>query len=209
MKKTADAAVGLRERKKVETRRSIRRAALDLAIEHGLENLTVEAIAQAADISPRTFFNYFSHKEDALVTDADQAAVELRPDIVARPAEESPLHAIRAVMTTNDPFSLMNADRDRALARQKLVQDNPTLLVRQLGRYAVLEGAFAEAVAERLDVDPEADLRPALVASVAAAALRVAVRRWTVDGSVQLTELLIAAFDELEQGLLTAGTDTG
>lgn len=179
----ADSTGGLRERKKLETRQSIRRAALDLAIELGLENLTVEAIAQAADISPRTFFNYFSRKEDALVTDADQAAVALRPHIVARPPQEAPLQAIRAVITENDPFRLMNADRDRALARQKLVQDNPVLLARQLGRYAVLESAFAEAVGERLDVDPDTDLRPALVASVAAAALRVAIRHWTADES--------------------------
>jgi len=201
--------VGLRERKKRQTRQTIRGVALDLAIELGLENLTVEAIAGAANISPRTFFNYFAHKEDALVTDAAAAAVTLRPHIVARPAHESPLHAVRAVITDYDPFSLVHADRNRALARQKLVQEHPRLLARQLGAYAVLEAEFAHAVAERLDVDPEADLRPALVASVAAAAMRVAVRRWTADDSVQLTELLIACFDELEGGLLVAGTGTG
>ncbi|MGO1193334.1 MAG: TetR/AcrR family transcriptional regulator [Nesterenkonia sp.] len=208
MNESAIPNVGLRERKKLQTRRTIRGAALDLAIELGLENLTVEAIADAANISPRTFFNYFAHKEDALVTDAAAVAVALRPHIVARPSHESPLHVVRAVITEYDPFSLVNADRQRALARQKLVQENPRLLARQLGVYAILEAELAQAVAERLDVDPEADLRPALVASVAAAAMRVAVRRWTADDSAQLTELLVACFDELEGGLLAAGTDT-
>ena len=209
MIETADPTVGLRERKKLETRQTIRRVALDLVCERGLENLTVEAIAHAANISPRTFFNYFAHKEDALVTDAAEDAVALRTHIAARPAEESPLHAIRAVITEYNPFSLMTADRTRALTRQKLAQDHPVLLARQLGRYAVLEAEFAQAVAERLDVDPDEDLRPALVASVAAAAMRIAVRRWTTDDSVQLTDLLIAAFDELESGLLSAGADAG
>lgn len=201
-----DTPVGLRERKKWETRQTIRRVALDLASEHGLESLTVEAVAHAANISPRTFFNYFTHKEDALVTDAAEEAVTLRSHIVARPADESPLHAVRAVITEHDPYSLMNADRNRARARQKLAQDHPVLLARQLARYAVLESEFAQAVAQRLDVDAEEDLRPALVASVATAAIRVALRRWTADESAHLTELLSAVFDELERGLLTAGT---
>lgn len=197
-------SAGLRERKKVETRRTIRQVALDLALELGLENLTVEAIAHAAGVSPRTFFNYFSRKEDALVTDGAGAAATLQTQIVNRPAHESPLHAIRTAIAQNDPFSLLNADRDRALARQKLVQDSPTLLARQLAQYSILEHAFAAAVAHRLQVDPVDDMRPALVASVATAALRVAVQRWTAnDVSTSLDKVLGAAFNALEQGLLT------
>ena len=60
---------GRRERKKAETRRAIRDAALERALELGVEHLTVTEITEAVDISPRTFFNYFSCKEDALVTD--------------------------------------------------------------------------------------------------------------------------------------------
>lgn len=195
--------ISLRERKKLETRRLIRRVALDLASEKGLEELTVEAIAQGAGISPRTFFNYFSHKEDALVTDAAAAAEALRPEIVARPAEESPLHAIRAVVTEYDLFSLMNTDRDRTRARQKLVQQHPSLLTRQLAQHALVEQALAGAIAQRLGVDPAADLRPALVAGVAGTTMRIAINRWTDDEDVKLTDLISAAFDMLEQGLLT------
>ena len=195
--------ISLRERKKLETRRTIRRVALDLATEHGLEELTVEAISQGADISPRTFFNYFSHKEDALVTDAAAAAKTLHSEIVARPADESPLHAIRAVITEHDLFSLMNTDRDRTLARQKLVQQHPTLTSRQLSQHALMERSLRDAVAERLDTDPEADLRPALVAGVAGAVLRIAIQRWTARNDTTLSDLLVTAFDMLEQGLLS------
>lgn len=193
----------LRERKKLETRRVIRRVALDLATEHGLEELTVEAIAQGADISPRTFFNYFSHKEDALVTDAAAAAKALHSEIVARPSDESPLHAIRAVITEHDLFSLMNTDRDRTLARQKLVQQYPTLTSRQLGQHALMEQSLKDAVAERLGTDPEVDLRPALVAGVAGSVMRIAIQRWSASDETKLSDLLVSAFDMLEQGLLS------
>ena len=192
-----------RERKKLETRRTIRRAALDLAVARGIENLTVEAITEAADVSPRTFFNYFASKEDALVTDAAEAAAALRPRILARPAIESPLQVLRTVITENDPFSLMQANRERALARQRLVQENPSLMSRQLVQYSQLEQTFAEAIAERIGVDPDEDLRPMLLAGVAGSVLRVALRHWAAGGSVPLSELLDSAFDQLEQGLLT------
>lgn len=195
--------ISLRERKKLETRRLIRRVALDLATEHGLEELTVEAIAHGADISPRTFFNYFSHKEDALVTDADAAAEALHSEIVARPADESPLHAIRAVITEKDLFSLMNTDRDRTRARQRLVQQHPTLTSRQLSQHALMEQSLRAAVAERLGTDEASDLRPALVAAVAGSVLRVAIQRWTASEESKLSDLLVSAFDMLEQGLLS------
>ncbi|GAA4516373.1 TetR/AcrR family transcriptional regulator [Brevibacterium yomogidense] len=197
---TAD--IGLRERKKLDTRRTIRQVALDLATENGLEALTVEAIAHGAGISPRTFFNYFSHKEDALVTDAAAAAAALHPQIVARPAEESPLHAIRAVIAENDIFSLMNTDRDRTLARQKLVHQHPTLVARQLHQQVLMEQSVSDAVALRLGVDASTDMRPSLVAGVAGTALRLTVLRWAASDEEKLSDMLLRAFDMLEQGLL-------
>lgn len=201
MSETTTAELGLRERKKLETRQLIRRVALDLALEHGLENLTVEAIAHHADVSQRTFFNYFDHKDDALVTDASSAADALRQLILARPAEESPLHAIRASITRDDFFALMNTDPDRMLARQKLVRQHPALLARQLSQHAHLERAFADAVARRLGIEVGDDLRPALIAGVAGAAIRVALQWWSTHAKTDPSHLLGAAFDLVEQGL--------
>lgn len=201
----AQAAPGLRERKKMDTRRAIRSAALDLAQEVGLDTLTVEDIARRAEISPRTFFNYFPHKEDALVVDSATAARSLQPLIAARPATESPLQAIRAVFSETDLFSIMNSDRSRTLARRKLAQQHPVLLARQLSLNARMERLLAEAFAERLGVDPDTDPRPALIAGVVGAALRCAIQHWGHDSTELLSDRILSTIDLLASGLLTTG----
>src|SRR6202035_3559497 len=88
----------LRERKKLATRRSLRRAALDLVAERGFAHVTVEDIAEAADVSPRTFFNYFPSKEAALFG-ADPDRITALRERVARLAPGEPaLTALRLVM---------------------------------------------------------------------------------------------------------------
>ncbi|MEO8263341.1 MAG: helix-turn-helix domain-containing protein, partial [Pseudolysinimonas sp.] len=60
---------GLRERKRLATRRAIQVAAIEIVRERGLDATTIDEIARIADISPRTFFNYFSSKEEAIIGD--------------------------------------------------------------------------------------------------------------------------------------------
>lgn len=198
------APLGRRERKKVETRRALRDAALNLALERGVESLTVEAISEAAQVAPRTFFNYFACKEDALITEAADAASGLHQKIVERPPDEPPLLVLRAAITQSGFFSGTYTDRERVLARQRLVQEHPPLMSRQLAQFARVERTLADALAERLSVDSAEDLRPELLAALTVSALRVASRRWTADEQKPLRQQIDDIFDLLERGDLVA-----
>jgi AcrR family transcriptional regulator len=81
---------GLRERKKAATRQALHEAAFGLAIEHGADHVTVEAIADAAGVSRRTFSNYFANKEEALLYGDHQRMRGLIELVHARPAGASP-----------------------------------------------------------------------------------------------------------------------
>ena len=85
---------GLRERKKARTRASIREHALRLFREQGYHATTIEQIAEAAEVSPSTFFRYFPTKEDVVIQD-DMDAVAIAA-FERQPAELSPIAAFRA-----------------------------------------------------------------------------------------------------------------
>lgn len=193
-----EAGLGRREQKKRETRQAIRDAALDLAIHNGVEGLTVEAIARKAGVSPRTFFNYFESKEDALVTQAAERSAQVRYLLLKRPAEEAPMRAFYKALLASDYFSVDPKDRARVRARQRLTQENPALMTHHLGKIAMVERDFAAALAERMGVDPSEDISPELLAAMAMSAIRVALRHWVVDDPEPLHEVLDTIFERLE-----------
>ena len=88
----------LRERKKLATRHALRRVALDLVAERGFAHVTVEDIAQEAEVSARTFFNYFPSKEAAILGIDPERVEALRQRLADVPAGETPLEAVRSVL---------------------------------------------------------------------------------------------------------------
>jgi AcrR family transcriptional regulator len=185
-RETGAVTVGRRERKKQATRAALSEAALRLSLEHGVENVTVEQIADEADVSLRTFFNYFSSKEEAVVA-GDAARGELLVEqFRARPASESVVTALRAAALAFVD-DLVDGQRMQDL---RMMRRSPSLLPHQLAAYAAGERALAIAVAERIGQDVSDDvpwddrpveLYPALVAATTMAGIRVAMQHWT-DG---------------------------
>src|SRR5699024_12402547 len=95
------------------------------------------------------------------------------------------MQVLRAVFIEHDPFALVHANRERAVARQRLLQEHPTLIARQWAQHSLLERTVSEAFAERYGVDPAEELRPALLAGGMGSAARAARRRWAGDGAAQ------------------------
>lgn len=188
-----------RDRKKSETRDALRAAALRLALEHGYDQLTVEAITAEADVSLRTFFNYFSSKDDALLApDVDRAA-ELARALVARPAAEPPVVALRAVFL--GLADLLEERQPLWQARNALLRANPHLWPRMAAGFVAFERSLAEAVAARTGTDPDRDLYPGVVAASVVGALRAALAQWRTADAASLPALLSDAFDVLAGGL--------
>ncbi|HWD24145.1 MAG TPA: TetR family transcriptional regulator [Acidimicrobiales bacterium] len=197
---------GRRDRKKAATRRAIRSSALALVSERGFARVTVEDIADAADVAPRTFFNYFQSKESALI-DFDPVGVEtMRVNLLGRPADEPPLVALRTVLVeyaTNLAEDLDEPGGHSAWFRRFcVVRAEPDLLGAYAAKMAEVERQITRAIADRLGVDTAGDPYPALLTATAFAAMRVAALHWSAGGGVDsLGRLTAAAIDTLSAGL--------
>jgi len=202
-----EAPASLRERKKLATRRSLRRIALDLVAERGFAHVTVDDIAAAADVSPRTFFNYFPSKEAALFgTDPDRVT-ELRQRIVHQAPGEPVLDVLRTVMVSDAQavaaeLSELGGNPADWLSRMKEARTDPHLRAAQAAQMALVERAVTEGLAERLGTDPERDPYPGLLAATAAGAFRASMTFWASSGgTVPLSQLIDLAFRALADGL--------
>jgi AcrR family transcriptional regulator len=194
---------GLRERKKADTRAALAAATVRLAVDRGWEHVTVEAVAAAADVSYRTFFNYFSSKEEALLQPGGPDQPRLSTRLRDVPADVAPLAAVRTAVRAE--LVELEADPIGLLERLTVLMSTPSLLPRLVEMSAADEREFALAVAERTGTDADADLLPVLLAAVVSAALRVSLLRWQAQGgTTPLTELADEALDAVAAGLPTA-----
>lgn len=163
----ADPALSLRETKKVRTRAGIARAALQLVAEEGLQATTVEAIAARAEVSPRTFFNYFESKDDAVVhlsTDryrrlltslfTDSSAPDANPVVQVR---ETMLRFLRESDPGTDAEPGADSDADDDLMRAALERD-PSLFGALHASMSVVGAEFEAAIAARYASDEQRDL---------------------------------------------------
>jgi AcrR family transcriptional regulator len=197
---------GLRERKKLDTRRALSDAALTLAFEGDFDAVTREAIANLAGVSLRTFNNYFTGKYEAL---AYRQAERLRRSIAMlreRPADEplwtSVTEAVLAPL--EDDFADAGSEENRIPSRTELAEIRK-LLMRPEFREGVHKELFDEwidAIAERTGTDPERDMYPRLVAAMIRAVGDAATDMYVrSDPPVAITALLRSAFADVAAGL--------
>ncbi|MGC4892949.1 TetR/AcrR family transcriptional regulator [Micromonospora sp. DT31] len=192
--------VGLRERKKAATRQALHEAALRLAVEHGPDRVTVEAIADAANVSRRTFSNYFCGKEEALFHGDTLRLRQLLAQVADEPAELPPWAALtRAVLAQAEEG--YDDPAEPWLSRRRRLHGHPTLVAHQVAAYAAIERELATELAGRLS-GPDAPLRSRIVAATFLASLRVAAQEWLGHPDRPLREVLR---DVLAHAAPTAG----
>ncbi|MEV8529447.1 TetR family transcriptional regulator [Streptomyces sp. NPDC052000] len=194
---------GLRERKKRETRVALSQAAIRLCVLHGWDVVTVDQIAAEANVSVRTFRNYFAGKAEAIAASHLERMLRVADDLLARPAGEalwdSLLHAVLGQFVPPDN-SASQSERWREGVRLMLAE--PALAGEIVKANAAAQQELATAIAQRTGTDAERDLYPKLVAAVVAAGSAVAVERsLRADEPVQLGAVLAQVFEQLAAGL--------
>jgi AcrR family transcriptional regulator len=196
------AGQGLRERKKQATRQALSAAAMQLAIERGLDNVLVEDIAAAADVSPRTFNNYFASKYEAICALALDRALQMGGALRARPAAEDLWTAVRGAV--RGIYAAAAAAPDpRLMAGLRLVVTSPELRGEYLKAQLMMQRDLAEAIAVRAGGDPAADacFARALAAAVVAV-IQAATERWLFsDPPVPLAPLVEDGLAHMAAGL--------
>ncbi|MBQ0904441.1 TetR family transcriptional regulator [Micromonospora sp. U21] len=199
MTDTDQAATGRRDRKKRQTRAALTAAALRLVAERGLEHVTVEEISEAADVSSRTFFNYFTCKDEALTDDPALDGTPVVARLATAPQEVPALQAVRLAL--DEAVDTMQVDRELWRLRLAVIAQNPALLPRLMAGNIETERAMIAAIAVRLGVDPDHG-HPALVTAVAGATFRTAMLRWAAgDDSRPLRDFVDEAFAAVAAGL--------
>lgn len=212
--------LGLRERKRLATRRAIQLAALELASERGFDRVTIDEISHAANVSPRTFFNYFPSKESAIIGELPELPDEERIErfIDAGPKEpildgisELLIAAIDTVeLTGDDNTGEVDATRsahELHTLRRALLKDNPELFAQRMASMHQFEDALSAIVQRRLAHDDptlasdEETLhqRARLVTYVSFAGMRHAWSCWADHGGVEpLADRLRSSFAQLQ-----------
>jgi AcrR family transcriptional regulator len=202
--------LGLRERKRLATRRAIELAALDLVGKHGLSGVTIDEISRVADVSPRTFFNYFPSKEEAVLGDPPKRPSD---DAVAAfvGGGSGDLFADLSDLLIG-AWSEASVDMDVTTTRQRVIKQYPELFGLRLFTMRAFENDLTDIVEARvahdrpdLADDPAARQRMARFATlVGVAAMRSAWHSWIQepasaqeDALAALPARIHASFDDL------------
>jgi AcrR family transcriptional regulator len=211
--KTDAPELGLRERKRLATRRAIQFAVLELVAERGLENVTVDEVSRVADVSPRTFFNYFASKEEALIGESPSLPQDSDVEEFVNAGPDGNLLADLGVMIAGSSENIRD-DFELLSLRRRLMKQHPQLFALRMATMRSFEDELGAIVARRLSADePELADNPAelaqrarLITFVAFGVMRHAWSRWADagGGAQELAARLRDSFDQLNHLLVPA-----
>ncbi|MET9292586.1 TetR family transcriptional regulator [Streptomyces sp. NPDC003077] len=204
----APAPGGLRERKKQRTRDALIRAALELFTAHGYDATTVDEIAEAVDVSQRTFFRYFASKEEVVFAVQEIMEAAFLEELRARPASEGPLEALRAAVREAWDGIAVAVESviplELHMRTQQMIESTPALVAAGLRRGTEIEEQLACLIARREGLDVRTDPRPRVVVAAFSGVMRVASKVWSERNDVSVTairELTVSYLDQLRPAL--------
>ena len=190
---------GLRERNKRERRRRLEDVALDLFEQDGFDKTTVEQIAAAAGLAPRTFFSYFATKDDVVLADYADRLARILDELAGRPADEPSWDSLQASFAA--VAADYEAEADRIRRRFTIMANSPSVFARSLQLQAGWEQALTERLRARLATGAD-DPTPRLLAATALAVMRASLQHWLLTARPPaLPELVQHGFDRLAAGL--------
>jgi AcrR family transcriptional regulator len=196
---------GLRERKKLATRKALSDAALRLAVDRGLENVTIEDITAEANVALRTFRNYFTSKYEAVAAIGADRAYRIGASLLERPAAEPLWEALTHAVLEHYEGTDRAFSRDTMTALGRVLQ-TPAMRGEYLKVTFEMQNALAAAIAERTGTGVEADMFPQILAGAVTAASQVAIRRWyAADPPAPLRPLLELALRQLASACSQSG----
>ena len=175
---------------------------MELAVERGLEQVTLDEIAEQAFVSPRTVSNYFSGKEEAIAAAGRDLKDSILDDLALRPASEPPLESLHRI-AVGFVRSLTPEELEAQRQKRLLGERYPGINAYLMARYESVEEMLRPALASRTGTDSDRDIYPWVLAAAAVAAVRIAVTRWVRSGAdlEELVSLLQISFGHLQQGL--------
>lgn len=181
-----------RERNKRATRRALRVATLELALERGLDAVPIEEIALRAGVSTRTFFNYFDTKEDAALLELFRISDE-ELSAFATPTGRDGLWMDLRSMFVGDVERAEQDDGQNLSRYLQLHAHHPVLAARQMGHFALFLGRLSDAIAARLGGNPKTRLRAEVMAGSCITAVRVGLDLWTTNEARMTAACCVAA----------------
>ncbi len=196
---------GLRERKKWRTRDALTDAAYALFERKGFDATTVDEIADAVDVSPRTFFRYFTSKEDVVLTLADEQLTRMVRTLADWNPDDPVITALKGSVidvVTAYESDRAGVDHGRHQRLQALLRESPVLVAACQDRSNARLQEVTRLVGLRMGADPAADPRPHLIASIALCAVQPAATAWHQHRpGAAGSDLLVEMFDLLAAGL--------